>query len=251
VFVFLGVGMALPWLVLSFSPQLLKVLPKPGQWMETAKHLLAFPIYATAVWLLWVLVLQVSQAMLAVVLTGGFLVAFGAWIWGAQQASGTKGPWIIAARSSTAAMALAVVGLLTFFDLTPAARNGSTMALESGALNYQPFSKAGLEELRAEGRPVFVNVTAAWCISCLFNERMTLSSTHVASRMKKAGVVALKADWTNQDEEITAFLEGFGRSGVPLYVFFPAGSDAEPIVLPQMLDQDSILKHLEPAASAL
>jgi thiol:disulfide interchange protein len=235
VFLALGFGLALPFLTLSFAPGLQHRMPRPGRWMETFKQFLAFPLYATVVWLIWVLSQQVGPNGLLIALSGLVLIAFGAWIRNvARERTGGFG---------RAAQAAAVVALFAAAGLTVAvdadrADAGSVSATETGV---EPFTQARLDALLAEGRPVFVNMTAAWCITCLVNERTSLSSQTVREAFAQKGIAYLKGDWTNRNREITRVLEGFGRSGVPLYVLYRRG--AEPIILPQILTESVVLDH--------
>ncbi len=248
VFLALGLGMALPYLMLSFLPRLLRLLPKPGAWMERLKQALAFPMYATAAWLLWVLALQAGPDGLAAVLAGGLTLAFAAWVFGLTQTSGGIAR-AIGTFAALAAVALAA-GFVRMTALTetpvdiPGAQAASSRSGSAEAIAWQPFSTQRLTDLTQAGTPVFVNFTAAWCITCLVNERMALRSDSVIAALDARGVVPLKADWTRYDAEITEALALFGRSGVPLYVFYPGG-DAAPVVLPQFLTEGSVLSVLE------
>ena len=236
VFLALGFGLALPYLLLSLRPSLLRFLPRPGVWMDRLKQLLAFPMYASAIWLVWVLGLQAGADGVLAVLAGMLAIAFAAWIWSATRQA-TRG-WRVAGMTvATAAVMIALV----------IARGGdATVPRESLAAapsaQWEPFSSARLNELRAEGRAVFVNMTAAWCITCLVNERVALSSDAVVDGMIDAGIVYLKGDWTNRDGEITAYLESFGRRGVPLYVYYPPAAGSEPRLLPQILTESHVIE---------
>ncbi len=247
IFLALGFGMALPWLALSFAPGLLKMLPRPGPWMDVFKQILAFPIYGTAAWLFWVLTQQMGAAGLAFVLAGAVLTAYAGWAFGAIQDPGARGGWRLTG-GLTAAVALigALALVLTLPSGQPAARAATQGAGESAALPFEPYSPERLDALLAEGKPVFVNFTAAWCISCLVNERVALSTPAVAERMAGAGIVYLKGDWTNRDPVIAQTLDSFGRSGVPLYLVYPAGG-AEPIILPQLLTETIVLDAFDRA----
>jgi thiol:disulfide interchange protein DsbD len=235
VFAALGLGLALPMLALGFVPALARRLPRPGPWMQTFRQLLAFPLYLTVVWLVWVYGEQTSargMALLLVALTG---LAFALWLW--SQATRTAGT----SRLATQAAALAVLAASLTAPL--AARPPVTAPpAERAGVVHEPWSVQRLAALRAEGRPVLVNMTAAWCITCLANERMALSSPNFAAALAARDVAYLKGDWTRRDAAITAYLEGFGRSGVPLYVLYPARG--EPEVLPQILTPDLLRQAL-------
>jgi thiol:disulfide interchange protein len=235
VFLALGFGLALPFLALSFAPALQRVLPRPGPWMETLKQFLAFPLYATVVWLIWVLSQQVGPNGLLLALAGLVLIAFGAWIWSLsyERPARTRR----AAQAAAVLALLAVVGLTLVVDMD---RAGSAAAATKDP-GTEPFTQARLDTLLAEGRPVFVNMTAAWCITCLVNERTSLSTASVRQAFEQKGVVYLKGDWTSRNPEITRVLERFGRSGVPLYVLYRSG--AEPEILPQILTESIVLEH--------
>ncbi|MFM1895156.1 MAG: hypothetical protein RLZZ385_230 [Pseudomonadota bacterium] len=234
VFVALGLGMALPILLLSFLPALAAYMPKPGNWMVTFKEFMAFPLYATALWLLWVLGNQVGVMGMAVVLGACILLAFASWLFKQRRSAGTFGRHATAGVAILCLAAAAAVFRTPF--LTPVA--GEAVSLNAdGSVNqrFEPFSAARLESLRNEGRPVFVNMTAAWCITCLANEQTTLGSDRVHQAMLDNGITYLKGDWTNEDPEITEVLNSFNRPSVPLYVLYPADRGKEPIILPQIL----------------
>lgn len=244
IFVALGLGLAVPFLVLTLAPGLLSRLPRPGAWMEVLKQLLAFPVYATVAWLLFVLSQEVGPAGLFAALLGLVCVGFAAWT--LRLISLRTGPSRNAAQAGAALAALALLAVFLAVDRDrtdgPQPPIGAT-----AAAGWEPFTQARLDVLRQEGRPVFVNMTAAWCITCLVNERTTLSAEAVRGELQARDVVYLKGDWTNQNPEITRLLESHGRSGVPLYVLYPARG--EPIVLPQILTQAAILDGLSRLSS--
>jgi thiol:disulfide interchange protein len=236
-FLALGIGFALPFFLISVTPQVRHLLPKPGAWMERFKELLAFPMYAAAAWLVWVLSQQTGSDGVIAALGGGVLIAFAIWLWraGSRPTSKVIGR-VVAALSVIAALFLA--GTQTRIS-SPAPDRVAENAL------YQPYSKAKLDAALQKGDGVFVNFTAAWCITCLVNEKVALSSPGVIDAMHKNDVVYLKGDWTNQDPEITAMLQKFGRSGVPLYLYYrPGAGDSEPVVLPQILTPSEVEKVL-------
>lgn len=246
VFLALGLGLALPYLLVTFIPALASALPRPGPWMDHAKQLLAFPMYATAAWLLWVLAQQTGPDGLAAVLTGLVLVGLAAWTAGLRQRL---------QRTRVLATATTVVCLSAALAVTPLTREATSNASlgaspsasssrVSAGPDWEAFSHARLEALRASGEPVFVNMTAAWCITCLVNERVALSSRRVSEAFERHGIHYLKGDWTQRDPEITALLERFGRSGVPLYLLYPAQREREPMVLPQVLTEQLVLARL-------
>ena len=229
VFGAMGLGLGLPYGVLAVAPGLVRVLPKPGAWMAVAKGVLAFPMYGAAAWLVWVVSVEAgSSGVLAV---GGGMVALGfaAWLFGMAQG------WT---RGRVAGLALA--GLAGLAALPGLALMGGEERPVVQTEGTEPFSPARLEALRQEGRPVFVNLTAAWCVTCLVNERVALAPAAVRQAFASHRVAYLKGDWTRGDPAITAFLRAQMRDGVPLYLMYPAGG-AEPLVLPQILTQAEVL----------
>lgn len=236
VFASLGLGLALPFLALTLWPPALRALPRPGAWMETLKQALAFPVYATVAWLIWVLAQQVDPRGLMAGLIGLVLVGFAAWAW--ERGRGASRPMGRIARG-IAVLAILAVGAL---GLT-LGRERAAPAAQAGAEGIEPFSRARLDALVDGHRPVFVNLTAAWCITCAVNETTSLSTKAVRAAMSARGVTYLKGDWTNQNPEITRLLERYGRSGVPLYLLY-AGA-GEPQVLPQILTEGTVLSALD------
>lgn len=244
IFLSLGLGLALPYLLLSFWPRLQHLLPRPGPWMERLKEALAFPMYGTAAWLVWVLAQQAGPNAIAVALGGMVAIAFAAWLF---EHSRNARPAARHAGRGLAVVALSVALAGAYFGVasSPSAAAPATKAWET-------YSKARFDALRAAGQPVFVNFTAAWCITCLANERIALSDEKVISAFRQAGITYLKGDWTKRDPQISAHLADFGRSGVPLYLFYPANEQAAARVLPQLLTPDIVLGNLEiPAANHL
>jgi thiol:disulfide interchange protein/DsbC/DsbD-like thiol-disulfide interchange protein len=240
----IGLGLALPYLVVAFSPRARRLLPRPGIWMLRLKEILAFPVYGTAVWLMYVLFQQTGASGATASLAGLVLIAFAAWLYNAVYSSeGRSRNWGVGLAASAAAGAFA---LLTFVDDGGPSRPSTSTATES--LDWQPFSQAKLDGLRAEGRPVFIDFTAAWCITCKVNERLALADPSVRQAFADGGVAALRADWTRQDAGITRILAANGRAGVPLYLFYPkpagTGEPKQPITLPQLLTAASILHEI-------
>ena len=244
VFLALGLGLALPYVALSVWPPLLRLLPRPGPWMERFRQFLAFPMYGAAIWLVWVLSLQAGAKGVLTALGGMLLIGFAAWLYDITRASGRTARQ---AGSGLAALALiAAIGWGVFAGHEAAPQQTAVPAAASAAevTPWESYSRQRFEALRAEGRPVFLNFTAAWCITCLVNERVALNRPDVATAFQTGDVAYLKGDWTKQDAEITAKLEEFGRSGVPLYVFYPAGRESQPVVLPQLLTVDIVLSGI-------
>ncbi|MCS0629884.1 protein-disulfide reductase DsbD family protein [Telluria mixta] len=232
VFLAMGFGLALPYLLLSARPVLQRHLPRPGPWMVRARQAFAFPMYGAAVWLVWVLARQNGVDAGAAALGGMVALAFAAWLYGATRfasASMRVAGGIGAALVVVAALAVGHAGI----------QRGQPVATTDAG--WTPYSAERLQALRAAGKPVFVNLTASWCITCLVNERVALSDGAVDAAFRQAGIAYLKGDWTSQDERITALLTQFGRSGVPLYIFYPGGRDSRPVVLPQLLTPGIVL----------
>ncbi|MGF1621744.1 MAG: protein-disulfide reductase DsbD family protein [Rhodomicrobiaceae bacterium] len=236
----LGFGFALPIVLLSLTPALGRWLPKPGPWMETFKQVMAFPLYATVGWLLWVLsVQQGSDGVLAGVITlvG---VAFAAWLFGRTF---DAGPLRNAVSASVAVIALGL-GIWSVSGATPEGAAIEVNGRNAAGPEAESFTRARLGELIAEDRPVFINLTAAWCITCKVNERVALRSERVADAFKDRNLAYLVGDWTNGDPEITALLKEHGRVGVPLYLLYSGKPGAPPEILPQLLTESMILDRL-------
>ena len=240
VFTALGVGMAIPFVALAFAPGLMARLPRPGPWMEATRQALAFPLLATAVWLVWVFGRQTGIDGAAALLLGLVLVGFAAWLVGRWPAGWGAGrtrmiPRVLAAAVLVAAAALVAVG----------ARAQRTEAASSPD-GWEPFDAVRVEALVAAGTPVFVDATAAWCLSCQVNARTSLHTAAVEAAFERGGIVRVRADWTTRDPAITAFLARFGRSGVPLYAFYPGGGAAA-VLLPEVLTPGIVLDALAEA----
>ena len=239
VFAVLGVGMALPVLALSLFPSLLRRLPKPGVWMETFKQVLAFPLYATVAWLIWVIGAQAGNDAVLALLAGLVLIAMGAWMQG--RWGHAPGIW----RSAIAAIFVAV-GIVVALPGNDGEPHAKTMAHEDG---WQEWSPEKVRQLVASGRPVFVDFTAAWCVTCQVNKRVALYNEEVAKAFASHDVVTLKADWTRKDPRITAALADLGRNAVPVYALYVPGEDA-PRLLPEVLSPTLVLDEISrlPAA---
>ncbi|HVE90672.1 MAG TPA: thioredoxin family protein, partial [Burkholderiaceae bacterium] len=211
VFAALGVGMAAPYVLLTLFPSLLAKLPRPGRWMELFKQFMAFPMFATCVWLLWVLAQQVDAGSVALAL--GVLVAVGFTLWalGLSQRGARVFRWVAAGGGMLAALTFAPIA--TSEALAP----GTRSTADTGWTEYSPEK---LAQLRGEGKAVFVDFTAAWCVTCQLNKRVALRADSVKSRFAADNIVLMRADWTNRDEKITQALAQFGRNGVPLYVVY-------------------------------
>jgi thiol:disulfide interchange protein DsbD len=212
-------------------PAVARRLPRPGLWMVRLRQAMAFPMYATAAWLLWVLAQQAGEAGLRLALAGTVLVGLLAWLAGLHQHGARHSWW---PRGVALAALVGLAGLIV--NLHGAAPAEPPSGVQ--AKNAEPYNATRLASLRAAGKPVFVNMTAAWCITCLVNERTTLSTAAVQQAMREHKVVYMKGDWTNRDPAITAFLRSFGRDGLPFYVFYAPGQ--EPAVLPPVLTRELV-----------
>ena len=239
VFTSVALGMAAPVLLLSLFPGWLRHLPKPGAWMDTFKQFMAFPLFATVAWLAWVLGSQQGNDGLGLLLLGMVVVSLGAWIYGRWQFG-------YPLRALTLAVVLGLVGVVIAWPGAVPARGADPV---SEANDWVPFSKQKVAEFRAQGRPVFVDFTATWCITCQVNKRIALNQKSVLGRFAELNVVRMKADWTVQDPAITEALAAFGRNGVPLYVYYPAGG--EPQILPELLTPAIVLATLGASATVI
>ncbi len=246
VFTALAIGLALPFMVLASAPQLLRTLPRPGPWLETLKQLLAFPMYATVVWLLWVLGQQAGVNAIAAVLMAMIVVALGAWLW----ARGVRSENAPTRAASVALMLFAGVGsVVVTRNAAPPAATSAATSMQAGETAWQPWSVSTVRDLRASGRPVFIDFTAAWCLSCQVNERVALRTASVTKAFRDANVALVRADWTSRDDAITQVLASFGRSGVPLYVLYPADPNASPVILPAVLTPGMVVSAVTRAAA--
>lgn len=250
IFLSLGLGLALPYLLLTCWPRLQRWLPRPGLWMERAKQVLAFPMYAAAIWLVWVLVQQAGVNSIVIALGGMLLIAVAVWLYDSTFLSSTG---VRNAGTASALTLLLLVLVISYVGINSSSANvvnaTTNSANKTAEKNWEPYSEARLNELLREGKPVFLNFTASWCISCLVNERVALSDAKVKETFKQEGITYLKGDWTNRDLAITQFLQKFNRSGVPLYVFYPAGKSDQPAELPQILTPDMVISAVTDSSS--
>ena len=244
VFGALALGMALPYLLLSFVPALARMLPRPGRWMVTFRQAMVFPLLATVAWLAWVLGLQAGVDAVFGLLGGLVLVAFAAWLYGrfGTPAASARGRWLAAA----AALAFAALGAYTAWPASQEDEDRTRVpsaAADDVARDWQPWSVDRVAALRAQGRPVFIDFTAAWCVTCQANKQLVLDTGAVREAFASRTVATLRADWTRRDRAISEALAGYGRSGVPVYVLYLPGRDA-PILLPELLTRDIVLSAL-------
>ncbi|HTI02168.1 MAG TPA: protein-disulfide reductase DsbD domain-containing protein [Acidisoma sp.] len=228
IFLALGLGLALPMVILSVIPGIGRILPRPGRWMVVLHQALAFPIYATVLWLVWVAAQEGGPSLLLAVGAGLLLIAFAAWAWqlGGRLAGG-----------------LALIAVLALAPVLWEARDLHDASPLPTSAQAEPFSTARLAALRAAGKPAFVNLTAAWCVTCLVNNRVALDRAAVQLGFRREGVTYLVGDWTKADPAITAYLKAHGRDGVPLYVYYPPAG-GQPVVLPQLLTPYLVLKTI-------
>lgn len=229
VFTALGIGFALPVTLLGIWPPWVNLLPAPGPWMERLRQALAWPLYATAAWLLWVLSQQVGPDGLATALTGSVLLALGLW-WIGQPLRRQR-------------LRNALGGTLVLASLALLVAAGQKTATQTEAPGAEAWSRERVSELQRDNRAVLVNFTAAWCITCKVNERVALGADAVRRALADRGVAYLEGDWTRRDPAITRELRRYGRSGVPLYLLYPAGQGA-PEILPQLLTEGLVLQAL-------
>ena len=240
VFGVLGLGLASPFLLLAFLPFLAERLPKPGPWMETLKQLLAFPLYFTVVWLLWVLGRQTDSGVAALVMAGMVLLGLALWLW--RRAGFSRRPAL--------PRAFALFALLTAVALLPGLATPVRVSerAPAAAAEYEypavAYSETRLRAALANHRPVFVNINADWCITCKVNERLALDDESVRRAFRDRNVLYMTGDWTNGDETLSRVLASFGRSGVPLYLLYLPGKP-EPKVLPQLLTPSTVIGALE------
>ena len=230
----LGLGLAAPVLVLAFVPALAKLMPKPGAWMQTLKQVLAVPMYLSAIWLAWVLANQRGVDAFALVLVAATALALGL-------------IWLEKLRFDDAFKQKVLAWTLTLSALVPLALAVRAPMASASQVHWQSYSEAALAQARSAGKPVLVNMTAAWCVTCKLNERVAMSGAEFAQLSQSTDTVLLKGDWTDQDVKITKYLQSFGASGVPLVVVYPR-TGAQPVVLPQLLTPALIKEALEQAA---
>ena len=250
IFLALGFGLAFPYLLISFVPAFGRIMPRPGPWMARFRSILAFPMFATAVWLFWIMGRQLGVNSMAAGLLAALFFAFGLWAYG--QVIGGARPW--AWRSLAAAgLILAVVtgARIEDYRTDPAAAvDGHVGTL--GQLSLEHFTPQRLAGYIESGQPVFVYFTADWCVNCKLNERVALASDAVGEAFHERGIKVLEGDWTNEDPIITEWLDRYGRAGVPLYLYFPSGSSlADAAVLPQILLPDIVINAVDSANGRL
>jgi len=233
VFTALALGLAAPYVALTLQPAWTRLLPKPGAWMEVLRQAVAVPIFATVIWLAWVLASAYGAGVLAALLASFLLLAIAGWFLGRWPAK--RWSTIVAALILLGVIALAVFGQrLVGESAGKTGQSGNTNLNSVASSGWQPWSADAVSRYQAEGRPVFVDFSAAWCLSCQVNERVALNRPEVQQAFQSANVVLLRADWTRHDEAITQALTTLGRSGVPAYALYVPGEN-NPRLLPEVL----------------
>jgi thiol:disulfide interchange protein DsbD len=231
VFTALALGLAAPYVALTLQPAWTRILPRPGAWMEVLRQVVSVPIFGTAIWLAWVLAAAYGANILLALLPSFLLLAIAGWFLGRWPAK----------RWSTAVAALILLGVIAISALAPgelAVASETPAAAQTKGQQaqgqWEPWSAEAVAKYQAQGRPVFVDFTASWCLSCQVNERVALGQPSVQQAFQAGNVALLRADWTRHDEAITQALAALGRSGVPAYVLYAPGQ-SEPALLPEVL----------------
>jgi len=241
VFTAIGVGMSAPYLILSLRPAWLKFLPRPGAWMDTFKQLMAFPLLGTIVWLLWVFGFQTGVDGTMRALAALLVLALALWVWG-RWGSISRAP-AIRRIAGAGACALGLIAGVVAWSATADALSGAQPAGRSGGMAWEAYSAERVAQLRASGRPVFIDFSAAWCASCIVNERLVIDTDQVRAAFRNKNVAILKADWTRRDAAITEALASYGKSAVPLHVLY-GGTAAEPLLVKELVTKSEILGAL-------
>ncbi|AXC14842.1 Cytochrome c-type biogenesis protein DsbD, protein-disulfide reductase [Acidisarcina polymorpha] len=237
IFTALALGLAAPYLLLSFNPAWTRFLPRPGAWMEVLKQATAVPLFATVIWLVWVFAQSAGINALIGLLGGFLLLAISGWVLGRWPAK------------TPAAFVAALVGILAIVLPIYAARkyadSSASAATAKGPSTWEAFTPQLIDGYRAQGKPVLVDFTASWCLSCQVNERVVLDREDVQKRLHDSGIALVRADWTRHDETIAQTLAALGRSGVPTYVLYPGGSGDQPKILPEVLTTGIVFDALD------
>ncbi|GAB4521504.1 MAG: thioredoxin family protein [Parvularculaceae bacterium] len=249
IFAALGIGLAAPYLILSFRPSLLQFLPRPGPWMDRVKQLLAFPIYASVVWLFWVLSRQKDPNYVGIALLGLVFLALAVWLLSVARPGGGRGARL-AQGGAAAAFLLAIISGAQVMGIPPVVTQIFFAGAKPAELPSEAWSPERVAALRAEGKTVFVDFTAAWCLTCQMNKLTAIYRPDTVRAFEANDAVYLTADWTNYDERITAELNRLGAAGVPVYAVYPPDLSAEPIRLPSLLTERIVQDALIEARAA-
>jgi thiol:disulfide interchange protein DsbD len=239
VFTALALGLAAPYLLLAFNPAWTRILPRPGAWMEVLKQAVSIPIFGTVIWLVWVFNQTAGPSALVALLSAFLMLAIAGWILGRWPAKAAA--TVAAAVVLILAVALPIVAV----DKMPAPSATTTAAAGAAGTVWEPFTPELVAKYRAQGKPVFVDFTASWCLSCQVNERVVLDRADVQQKLASSGVALVRADWTRHDEVIAQTLAGLGRSGVPTYAFYPADPSQQPHLLPEVLTPGIVFNALD------
>ncbi|MGE0268375.1 MAG: protein-disulfide reductase DsbD family protein [Candidatus Omnitrophota bacterium] len=238
IFTSVGMGMAFPYLLLTRFPQLLKFVPKPGQWMVYLKQLFGFVMVAVVIWLGWVLSVQRGSEALILLLIGLLFLALAIWV------------NLIRNKNKSLmffAIVLCALGLYCAYQAASKSLvySQSEKKIIGNEINWEPFDSFRLNQYLLENKPVFLDFTAAWCLSCQVNERMVFYNQKVINRFEQLGIIPIKADWTNQDPEITKALNGYGKNSIPLYVLYPQGKQGDQVILPEIITPAIMISTLD------
>ena len=251
IFAMLGLGLAFPYLLIAVSPATRRWLPKPGAWMVVFRQLLAFPMFATAIWLLWVVGGQRGSDAMALGLIAVLLLGLGAWAYGGLQKSQRRSPWVL---TIAAALLLLSWMFVQMNKLSSAALVTSSRATANAEALFEEvaYTPDALSAALQEEKPVFAYFTADWCVTCKVNERAAIKTATAAEAFKENGVTVMVGDWTNQNPDITEILVRYGRAGVPMYLYFPPGSTtADGQLLPQILTPRLLAETVQPPGSTV
>jgi thiol:disulfide interchange protein len=235
----LALGLAAPYVLLALKPKWARMLPRPGAWMIRFKQALAFPMFGAVIWLLWVFAQQQGSSAAAALLTALLLLSMAVWLLSAFRRTLVRN----VAAAAVAALALVLPWTLARSPAASEASANTTQRPEGGALVWEAYSAEKLQQYRAAQRPVLVDFTAAWCVTCQITERTVLHSSELRRRLAQQNVALLKADWTSSDAAITRALQNFGRAGVPFYLFY--GRSQAPVIATEALTTGSLLHALD------
>lgn len=244
IFISLALGFAAPFTLISFFPVLARILPKPGAWMITLKQGLAFPMLGAVGWLIWVLERQAGSAALAAILACCLLFSFAAWLYGMAQKRRMMGQRHVVLHVATAFfLALVMVPLLNLDSFATAPAETEAASPAAAAVAWSPQN---VDAIKGQGKPILVNFTASWCITCQVNDRTSLSTQAVKAAMARTSTIYMVADSTKYNPDVEQALSDFGRGGLPLYVVYPADG-GKPVVLPQVLTPGIVISALDQA----